>query len=263
MLRCLGLGVHSAETTAHQGTDVWKLDRHRVISVVRWLDVDVPYLGTRPKIFLLAESEWDLDALYWYFSGSGGSLGYDAFERLDRQSTTYIAQKRRGLIPSLEGGFFFNAQSVVFGHSSMCLQLTLRYCISDDLTKPLIMSPTCVFQSLAFMASAVSAFPFIGAGNQLSGISLPFNMSHLTPPSILSVPPSNISTGNALNIKCDGAQYGDKLNATDCKDARSYIGQGSYQFAWVERTVIFLKAHFSLPYRYMGGIYQSKSFEIH
>lgn len=108
-------------------------------------------------------------------------------------------------------------------------------------------------RSLGCMAFAVSASPFTGAENQISDRSLPSNVSHVIPSLILPTPPSNISAKNALNIKCDGAQYGDNLNVTDCKDARDYIGSGPHQFPWVKRTHFFRRPHFWLPYRYMGG----------
>lgn len=112
------------------------------------------------------------------------------------------------------------------------------------------------------MAFAVSASPFMGAENQVSERSLPSNVSHIIPSSILLTPPSNISGKSALNIKCDGAQYGDNLNISDCKDARDYIGSGPHQFPWVERTYFFQKQHFWLPYRYMGGTLSKNYFKV-
>lgn len=118
------------------------------------------------------------------------------------------------------------------------------------------MSLNSVLRSLACMAYAASASPVTGAENQISRISLPLNVSHAsTSPSILSTPSSSVSTKSALNITCDGAQYGDNLNVADCKDARDYIGSGPFEFAWVERTHFLQKPHFWLPYRYMGGRY--------
>lgn len=69
----------------------------------------------------------------------------------------------------------------------------------------------------------------------------------------LTVISSNISTKSALNIECDTAQYGDNLNITDCKDAKLYISSGPQQLAWVDRHTLYKKAHFALPYRYLGG----------
>lgn len=121
------------------------------------------------------------------------------------------------------------------------------------------MSLNSVLRSLACMAYAASASPVTGAENQISRISLPLNVSHSTSPSILSTPPSSVSTKSALNITCDGAQYGDNLNVADCKDARDYIGSGPFEFAWVERTHFLQKPHFWLPYRYMGGRYLNEN----
>ena len=101
-----------------------------------------------------------------------------------------------------------------------------------------------------------SATPFTGTGNQGSRRTLPSDVSHLNLLSNPSVIPSNISTKNALNVECDAAQYGDNLNITDCKDAKLYISSGSEQFAWVGRHTYYPKAHFFLPYRYLGGKYR-------
>ena len=101
-----------------------------------------------------------------------------------------------------------------------------------------------------------SASPFPGTGNQDSRITLPSDVPHLTLLSNPSVIPSNISTKNALNVECDAALYGDNLNITDCKDAKLYISSGSEQFAWVDRRTYYPKAHFFLPYRYLGGKYR-------
>ena len=101
-----------------------------------------------------------------------------------------------------------------------------------------------------------SASPFTGTGNQDSRITLPSNDSHPTLLSNVSVVSSNISAKNAFNIECDAAQYGDNLNVTDCKDAKLYISSGSEQFPWVDRHTFYPKAHFALPYRYLGGKYR-------
>ena len=98
-----------------------------------------------------------------------------------------------------------------------------------------------------------SASPFTGTGDQGSRISLPSDVSLLSNLSVIS---SNISTKNALNIECDPAQYGYNLNITDCKDAKLYISSGSEQFPWVDRHTYYPKAHFALPYRYLGGKYR-------
>ena len=106
------------------------------------------------------------------------------------------------------------------------------------------------------MVYQASATTFTGTGIQDSRITLPSDVSRLTLLSNPSVIPSNISAKNALNVECDAAQYGDNLNITDCKDAKLYISSGSEQFAWVERHTYYPKAHFSLPYRYLGGKYR-------
>ena len=115
------------------------------------------------------------------------------------------------------------------------------------------MSQIRVLQYLAFIIlSAVSASPFTGAENPPIIISPTSNVSQ-TPASIPLFTPSNITTSNALDIKCDGAQYGDNLDLADCKDAKSYIASGSVPRPWVERQTYFHTPHYVLPYRYMGG----------
>ena len=128
-------------------------------------------------------------------------------------------------------------------------------CIFDHVTKSLIMLLIWILRVLATLYVA-SASPFIGTGNQDSRITLPSNVSHLTLLSNVSTTASNVSTKNALNIACDAAQYGDNLNITDCKDAKLYISSGSEQFPWVDRRTFYPKAHFALPYRYLGGKYR-------
>lgn len=102
-----------------------------------------------------------------------------------------------------------------------------------------------------------SASPVTGNENQDLRITPPSDVSHLILLSNLSVIPSNISTKNTFDIECDAAQYGDNLNITDCKDAKLYISSGSKQLAWVDRHTLYKKAHFALPYRYLGGKYRS------
>ena len=114
---------------------------------------------------------------------------------------------------------------------------------------------TWILRYFALMTYEVSASPLLGAGVHIPGLYLPLNVSRSTSTSIL--PLSNISTKKALNVECDGARYGDNLSIADCKDAKGYIFSGSKQFAWVARHTPFQKAHFALPYRYMGGTYRS------
>ena len=114
------------------------------------------------------------------------------------------------------------------------------------------MSLTSVILVFALMAYVVSSSSLTGAENELR-ISLSSNVSHFPSFSNRSVSPSNISIENALGIKCDGAQYGVNLDLADCKDAKTYISSGSEQFPWVARHTRWLKPHFLLPYRFMGG----------
>lgn len=116
------------------------------------------------------------------------------------------------------------------------------------------MSHTWILQFFAFVSYAVCENPLVGAENQLLPISLPSNVSHLI--SSLNRSFTLIPTENALNIKCDGSQYGVNLNIADCKEAKRYISSGSEQCLWVERHTRILKLHYALPYRYMGGKYR-------
>ena len=101
-----------------------------------------------------------------------------------------------------------------------------------------------------------SASPLTETGDQGSRITLPSDVSHLTLLTNLSTISNNTSTENALNVQCDAAQYGDNLNITDCKDAKLYISSGSEQLPWVDRHTFYPKAHYALPYRYLGGKYR-------
>lgn len=115
------------------------------------------------------------------------------------------------------------------------------------------MSPAWAFPFCILIAYQVLASPISGIDSQSLSIILPLNASHRTTSStFLLAPPSNISATNALNIECDGAQYGNDLNITDCKHAKNFISSGSEQCPWVDRHTLFLKPHFALPYRYMG-----------
>ena len=117
------------------------------------------------------------------------------------------------------------------------------------------MSLAWVLRFSASMAYYVSAHPSSGSENQFIAISLPSTVSHLNYPSHRSITPIDISTENALDIRCDGAQYGVNLDIADCKDAKYYISSGSEEVPWVKRRFPFFKPGFVLPYRYMGGKY--------
>ena len=114
------------------------------------------------------------------------------------------------------------------------------------------MSLTSIILFFALVAYAVSASSLTGAENELR-ISLSSNVSRFPFSLNRSISPSNISIENALGIKCDGAQYGVNLDLADCKDAKTYISSGSEQVPWVARHTRWLKPHFVLPYRFMGG----------
>ena len=107
-----------------------------------------------------------------------------------------------------------------------------------------------IFFSTITTASVIS---LPGAEDPSLGSSQTSNGSHATSLSSLSIISSNVTTDNAFIIRCDGGQYGRDLNIADCKDAKDYIPSGMNQYAWVERHVAYGRAHFALPYRYMGG----------
>lgn len=111
---------------------------------------------------------------------------------------------------------------------------------------------TWILPFFAFVACIVSATPLTGAENQLLGTSLMPNVSQYSSAN-RSMTPGILSTENALNIKCDGAQYGANLDIADCKDAKAYISSGSEQHPWADRYIRWRKPHFILPYRFMGG----------
>ena len=114
------------------------------------------------------------------------------------------------------------------------------------------MSLTWFWRYFAFIIYAVSASPLTTAENPSITTSLASNVSHLTSSSPIFIL-RNTTTSNALNVKCDGAQYGVNLDVADCKDAKAYISSGSVQRPWAERGSHLQFPHFFLPYRYMGG----------
>lgn len=115
------------------------------------------------------------------------------------------------------------------------------------------MSLTRGLHFFAVLVCVVPANCLNEAENQLSRLYPPSNLLHPTSSSNGSLTPNDVSKDNTLTIKCDGAQYGVKLNIADCKDAKSYISSGSEQFPWVGRHTRWHKPRFALPYRYMGG----------
>ena len=120
------------------------------------------------------------------------------------------------------------------------------------------MSLIWILRLLASLAYAVSANPLVGAENQLIGVSLPFNASY-SYSSNRSLTPSDLPTENALNVKCDGAEYGANLDIADCKNAKSKLSSGMVQLPWVERDVQWHVPHCVLPFRLMGGKNQRTS----
>ena len=113
------------------------------------------------------------------------------------------------------------------------------------------------FITFLFTISTVFVIAFPRTNDLSLGSSQISNGSHAPSLSSQSITSSNVTTGNAFIIKCDGGQYGRDLNIADCNDAKNYIPTGLDQYAWVERHLAFGGAHFALPYRYMGGKYRN------
>ena len=117
------------------------------------------------------------------------------------------------------------------------------------------MSLGWVLRLFAFIIYAVSAISLTRAESPLVRTSPTSNVSHLRSFSNLSLVSFDVTSGNALKIKCDGARYGENLNVVDCKDAKKYIGSGNKQHPWVGPYTPYKKAQFPVPYRYMGCMY--------
>lgn len=66
----------------------------------------------------------------------------------------------------------------------------------------------------------------------------------------------NTSSGNRLDVQCDGMRFGHNPNLVDCQSAKSYIYPDSEQRTWKERyTPGMIENDFPLPFRVMGGEY--------
>ncbi|KAF6223370.1 hypothetical protein HO133_000212 [Letharia lupina] len=104
-------------------------------------------------------------------------------------------------------------------------------------------------------ASAILATPLQGPDGQTIELSKAPNLTtlDLLLPSNASIQDLNASSGNGLDIRCDGARYGFNPSLSDCEGARSYIVPDSEQYVFGERHTGLPTSTFPLPYIIMGG----------
>lgn len=104
-------------------------------------------------------------------------------------------------------------------------------------------------------ASAILATPLQGPDGQTIELSKAPNLTtpDLLLPSNASIQDLNASSGNGLDIRCDGARYGFNPSLSDCEGARSYIPPDSEQYVFGERHTGLPTSTFPLPYIIMGG----------
>ncbi|KAF6241482.1 hypothetical protein HO173_000192 [Letharia columbiana] len=103
-------------------------------------------------------------------------------------------------------------------------------------------------------ASAILATPLQGPDGQTIELSKAPNLTtlDLLLPSNASIQDLNASSGNGLDIRCDGARYGFNPSLSDCEGARSYIPPDSEQYVFGERHTGLPTSTFPLPYIIMG-----------
>lgn len=104
--------------------------------------------------------------------------------------------------------------------------------------------------------SVVAAKPLITTDYQALDLTLPRAPSTILFSADQPIRSVNTSTGNRLNIQCDGARFGYNLNFRDCQSAQDYFYPASEQRTWKERSTPGLtEDDFPLPLRVMGGTY--------
>ena len=106
-----------------------------------------------------------------------------------------------------------------------------------------------------FLALTTLATPLQGTNGQTINLSTAPNLTSLdlSSPSDAPIQTLNASTGNAFDIRCDGATYGFNPSLSDCEGARSYIEPDSEQFNFGDRHTGLPESTFPLPYMIVGG----------
>lgn len=169
--------------------------------------------------------------------------------------SVFVPHKRQLVIPSLEVKINLK-RSRPFPPRHCVFSKVWASSVGFDSLKHWNMTLTHGLRFFASITYALSIAFSTGAGKSVIRTS-PSSIGSILVSSNRSVILDRLPIENALDIRCDGAQYGFNLNIAECKGAKSYIASGSEQLPWVERQTRFSKAHFALPYRYMDGKYRS------
>ena len=72
-------------------------------------------------------------------------------------------------------------------------------------------------------------------------------------PTNYSAIPSNLTSSNDIQIRCDGRSYSNSLDIADCEEARAYFPPSSDPIQWALRHTTGLQNFVPLPYRSMGN----------
>ena len=68
-----------------------------------------------------------------------------------------------------------------------------------------------------------------------------------------SLTTSNSSTGNRIDVVCDGLIYGASLDLEDCQEALNFFLPTDFDYSWVDRRTGQTGTFFQLPFRMMGS----------
>ncbi|KAM0796759.1 hypothetical protein BDR22DRAFT_824859 [Usnea florida] len=106
----------------------------------------------------------------------------------------------------------------------------------------------------SFLTLAILAKPSHSTNDQTIHLSSVLNLTSQDQlfPSNASIQDPNPSSGNELDIQCDGANYGYNPSISDCEGARSDIPPDSEQLIFGERHTGLPESTVSLPYILMG-----------
>ncbi len=78
-----------------------------------------------------------------------------------------------------------------------------------------------------------------------------------------SLTTSNSSTGNRVDVVCDGLIYGASLDLEDCQEALNFFLTSDIDYTWVDRRTGQSGTFFQLPFRMMGSKLVGIFFAVH
>ena len=108
----------------------------------------------------------------------------------------------------------------------------------------------------SFLTLAILAKPSHSTNDQIIHLPSVLNLTSQDQlfPLNASFQDPNPSSGNELDIQCDGAHYGYNPSISDCEGARSDIPPDSEQLIFGERHTGLPESTVPLPYMVMGGM---------